>query len=53
MQVKQSLQEISSRPLSVLPPASVVTPNIGGGIEAPATACALATEPATYDGKTT
>ena len=53
MQVKQSLQEISSRPFGVLPPASAVTPNIGGGIEAPATASALATEPATYDGKTT
>ena len=52
-EVKRFLHEISSRPLSVLPPASAVTPTIGGGIEAPATACALATKPATYDGKTT
>ena len=45
-EVKRSLQ-LSSRPLSVLPPASAVTPTIGGGIEAPATACALATKPTT------
>ena len=53
-EVKRSLQEeISSRSLDSVLPSSVATLAIGGGIEAPATACVLATKPATCNWKIT